>query len=214
MVVILSIVELRNWLYQAQQPTEQEDPTIPLQTRLSRILNRIQIVEQQAVNVGLWLQEQLDELAQELSWKLMPALAPATIASLRSAGEELETIVAELQNQAIDVPLEARGAYRDLRWGNIALRLYALTWALPVSNAPPEWALLLVLGSQANSTMPPGLKLQIRDSWQLLIECNLTEHPESSYLYAQAIGVLDEQFWSKIDLGNGIVVTFSFVFQS
>ncbi|MBD2463043.1 DUF1822 family protein [Oscillatoria sp. FACHB-1407] len=211
--LILTTPELAEWLYQAQQPTTQEQSTVnQLREGLSAIWNQVQTLGQQAINVGLWLQDQLDELAQELSWTLVPAFSPA-LAEMRSVQEELETVVSELQQQAVGIPPEARGAYRDLRWGNVALRLYVLTWALPVTNAAPEWTLLVVVSSQQSASVPAGVKLQVRDAWQVLVERTLTQEAPDSYLYAQVVGGLDEQFWVRINLNQGAAVTFCFAFN-
>jgi hypothetical protein len=211
--IILTTPELTEWIYEAQQSVTEEQSTMnQLRESLTAIWNQVQTFRRQAINVGLWLQDQLDELAQELSWTLVPAMSPA-LTEMRSVHEELETVVTELRQQAVGIPTEARGAYRDLHWGTAALRLYVLTWALPVTHGAPEWTLLVVISSQQNSTMPTEVKLQIRDTWQVLVERVLTEEAPDSYLYAQVVGRLDEQFWVRIDLNRSTAVTFCFAFN-
>jgi hypothetical protein len=164
---------------------------------------------QRAMNVGLWLRDRLDEVAEEFSWVLMPALAP--IAVEMRAVEEFQGIVTELQQTGMAIAPAARGAYRDLRWGNTALRLYAAAWPLPVeeqeSGQTPEWTLLLVLGAQPDSILPVGVGIQVQDENKLLMERTLTEADQDAYLYARVIGSWDEQFWVTIRLPNGTSAT-------
>ncbi|NJK52186.1 MAG: DUF1822 family protein [Leptolyngbyaceae cyanobacterium SU_3_3] len=91
----------------------------------------------QAINVGLWLRNQIDSVAQELGWQLMPSPA------MRSLREDFDTIRLSLEQQGVQIPPSARGAYRVLRSQQTSLRLYALTWLLSESS---EWMLLIALG--------------------------------------------------------------------
>lgn len=230
----LSHPDLVQWWYDMQtsrlttEPTSQPSPAIqdaaaalasfPLSTSPSPTLSsslsanlmaQTDAILQRAMNVGLWLRDRLDEVAEEFSWVLMPALAP--IAVEMRAVEEFQGIVTELQQTGMAIAPEARGAYRDLRWGNTALRLYAATWSLPIEeqdpNQPPEWTLLLVLGPQPDSVLPVGAGIQVQDDTQVLMERTLTETDQDAYLYARVIGSVDEQFWVTIRLPNGTAAT-------
>jgi hypothetical protein len=184
-------------------------PTLSPSSLTANLTTSTDAFMQRAMNVGLWLRDRLDEVAEEFSWVLMPALAP--IAVEMRAVEEFQGIVTELQQTGMAIAPAARGAYRDLRWGNTALRLYAAAWPLPVeeqeSGQTPEWTLLLVLGAQPDSILPVGVGIQVQDENKLLMERTLTEADQDAYLYARVIGSWDEQFWVTIRLPNGTSAT-------
>jgi len=90
--VVLTSPELLNWVYQLQRQTVGTRAIAPFQQHLSDIL---QLLTQPVVHLGCWLWDELDELAQELSWVLLPNIAPAS--AMRSPTEEFEAIVNELQ---------------------------------------------------------------------------------------------------------------------
>lgn len=165
---------------------------------------------QNAVNVGTWLRDQLDTVADEMAWVLMPQMNLATSA-MRSTVEEFQAVTHQLQAAGLAIAPEARSAYRDLRWGNVALRLYAMAWAMPfdpaLPDAAPEWSLLLVLGPQPNTRLPSGARLRVQDDLQTLVDRVRTDASQDAYLYGRVIGLWNEQFWVTIDLGNGVVVT-------
>ena len=160
------------------------------------------------MNVGTWLRDRLDEVAEELSWVLLPARANApAMLSTRTPVEQYDAVVSELIERGMDIPSHARGAYRDLCWGQTALRLYVVTWDLHTSGHPPEWTLLLILGSPLGVQPPLGIRLIVRDDQQTLVEQSLTEQSLNSYLFAQVVGEQHEQFWVTVDMNNGVVVT-------
>jgi hypothetical protein len=146
--LVLTNPELLNWVYQLQQPAGQPESLTALKKHLA---DTLQMVTQPAVNAGRWLLGELDELAQELSWVLLPSLAP--MRAMRSPVEEFQAIVTQLRQTEVEIPLEARGAYRDLRLAGMPLRLYAVTWPL-LSGSIPEWTLLLVLGATQALSYP------------------------------------------------------------
>jgi hypothetical protein len=162
-------------------------------------------LSQRAINVGLWLQEQLDTVAQELSWVLLPPLSVSSaMRGILSVTEEFEAMLADLvERQVIDIPPDARGAYQDLEWETLSLRLYAAAWSLSIEeeNSEPEWALLLLLGTPTGMPLPAGIQLQVRDAAQLLEDVVLQN--SQSYLYAQVIGAPNEAFWVTINLPDG-----------
>lgn len=176
--------------------------------RSSPLPSLVQESTQRAINVGLWLRNELDRVAQELSWILLPAPSlRSEFRALRSPVEQFNDVVAQLMNQGnIAIPSQARGGYRDLQWENIALRLYVVAWELPATDSVPEWTLLLILGAQPNTTLPLGIKLQVRDEVQILDEPALN-HPSQGYLYVQVIGTQSEQFWVTISLPDGAALT-------
>lgn len=158
----------------------------------------------QAINVGLWLRDELDELAQQLSWVLLPPLTP----ELRTTEEEVEAIIGELKQEGMEIPRQARGAYRDLRWAETSLRLYAITWPVLSPANTPEWTLLLILGSQPHLRLTSEIRLRVHDSSQLLVEQTLTPESEE-YLYARVVGTWEEQFWVSVQLNGPVGSTIS-----
>lgn len=162
----------------------------------------------QAMNVGTWLRDRLDEVAEELAWVLLPprASAPAML-STRTPVEQYDAVVSELLERGIDIPTHARGAYRDLAWEHTTLRLYGATWELQTSGHAPEWTLLLILGAPLGAQPPLGIRMIVRDDQQTLVDQTLTEQSPNSYLFAQVVGERHEQFWVTVDMNNGAVVT-------
>jgi hypothetical protein len=151
----------------------------------------------------LW--NELDELAQQLSWVLLPSLATrsALRQQLRSPAEEFKAIAKQLSRSGLEISPQARGAYRDLLLGGTPLRLYALTWPL-LSGSVPEWTLLLILGAPLETSLPRGLKLRISDQARILVERVSDENDNSSYFFTSVIGSLDEKFIVTISLTPGI----------
>lgn len=128
---------------------------------------------------------------------------------LQSPTEELNRLITDLIRDAkLLIPPDAKGTYRDWQWEALNLRLYVITWALPIAGSPSNWALLLVLGAQPGSGLPLGLQLQVRDETQVLEEPILVD-TSSVYLYAQVIGTQEEQFWVTLSLPNGAATTLS-----
>jgi hypothetical protein len=201
--VVLTSPELLNWVYQAHR---QERHTSSTQSSLQQHLSDIlQLLTQPAVNVGRWLWDELDEFAQELSWVLLPSLEPAAL-RLRSPKEEFEAIVTQLGQTGVEIPLQARGAYRDLRLAGMPLRLYAVTWPM-LAESIREWTLLLVLGATPGTTLPPGLQLRVSDQTSVLVEQALDAGQRDSYLFTSVIGTWDEKFIVTVSLPPGIAQT-------
>ncbi|MBD2110329.1 MULTISPECIES: DUF1822 family protein [Cyanophyceae] len=167
-----------------------------------------------SINVGRWLLNQLDAVADSLAWTLMPPLAPATaLRSMRTPVEQLEDILRDLRPTGVTIPPNARGAYTDLQTMGLPFRLYALTWTL-VEPHPPEWTLFLFLGPAPGEQLPPGTRLIMRDATAVLAEQTLAQGNKSGFLYAQAIGTWDEAFTATVELPNGNTLNWPpFVFQ-
>ncbi len=165
-------------------------------------VDQLQQVVQPAVNAGLWLRNELDQLAQQLSWYLLPPLTAAT--ALRSTPAALTAIVTELARANIAVPPQARVVYRDVMVDHLSLRLYATAWALS-DGADAEWTLVIVLGAQPGTTLTQSVALRLSDQTQVLVERVL--EPSTSFVYVSAIGTWDEQFTATIDLMNGQTLT-------
>ena len=189
--IVLQSHELLTWLYQ---------PKIPANP---------------VINVGLWLQNQMDELSQELAWVLLPPIAPAMRSLMLSPVQELGAIVRELEVRTrTKTPTQARGAYHNFQLAESQLRLYAIIWQLPPVANIPEWTLLLVLGSQPNNRLPHGIKLQVSDQMQVLVERTFDQKTADTYLYARVAGAWNETFLVTIALTNGVMLTLpSFAFH-
>ena len=201
-IVVLTSPELLNWVYQLQRGEITSTSTqTSLQQHLSDIL---QLLTQPAVNVGRWLWNELDELAQELSWVLLPSLAPS--GPIRTPVEEFEAIVKQLAQTGVDIPAQARGAYRDLQLAGMPLRLYAVTWPM-LSESIPEWTLLLVLGATPGTSLPPGLQLRVSDQTGILVEQALDTQAGNSYFFTSVVGTRDEKFIVTVGLTPAIEQT-------
>ncbi|HEY9619955.1 MAG TPA: DUF1822 family protein [Crinalium sp.] len=164
------------------------------------------------INAALWLRDQLDTVAQELSWVLLPppvasAMRSAPTASADTTTDRFEQMVRELNRAGLDLPPHARGAFRDLQWGSITVRLYAIIWALPLADDQPEWTLLTVIGTPSGDRVPTGTRLQIQDQDQVLVERTATSTTQDAYLYGRVIGTWSEQFWVTVDMANGATIT-------
>ena len=186
---VLSKPEWARWLYRLA--CGDLNPAMPSQENLE--VNPIP--SDRALNVGLWLQDRLDALAEELAWVLMPPLSP----QMRTVQEDVNVIVAELERDGILVPTHARGAYRSLQLSALNLRLYAFTWPHMSAGNIPEWTLLLVLGPQPGQSLPPNTRLLVRDASQLLVEQISSPELEESYLYAHVMGTWEEKFWVTVE---------------
>lgn len=157
-----------------------------------------------AINAARWINNQLDQAAQDLAWVLLPPSAGMAMRSLRFSSEQLGEVMADLmQRGEIAVPPQVGHAYRDIQLGEAQLRLYAVTWELPNVNASTGWILLLILGTPTGSRMPSEVRLQVRDQTQLLADVTpavtptgipSTNRPDR-YLYAQVSGELHESFY-------------------
>jgi hypothetical protein len=154
------------------------------------------------------LRDELDRVAQDLSWILLPPLSLSPeFRALRSPVEQFNDAIAQLRDRGdMMIPSQARGVYRDLQWENITLRLYVVAWKLPTTDSVPEWTLLLILGAPPNATLPLGIRLQVRDEVQVLEEPVLSDRSQD-YLYVQVIGTYNERFWVTITLAGGTALT-------
>ncbi|MEB3282502.1 MAG: DUF1822 family protein [Lyngbya sp.] len=164
---------------------------------------------QPVLNVANWLNNQLDKIAQDLSWMLLPPLSYSSeFRDAKSPMELFSEAVKALRKQdpKVEVPFEARTAYRELVWGEVAMGLYATTWQINPNSCSPEWTLLLLLTSQPSSSLPMGTQLRVRDELKLLEEPVLT-NPSQAYIYAQVIGDYNEQFYVTINFPNGTAIT-------
>ena len=185
-----------DWVYSvARGDANPAQPLNPVQESAESEHSPISELRERAMNVGVWLQDRMDAIAQELAWVLLPPLSP----EMRTVEEDVDSIIGELERDGLRVPTHARGAYRTLQWAEHSLRLYAVTWPNLSPDNVPEWTLLLVLGPQPGYGLPPVTRLQVRDESQLLAEQTSSPTAEETYLYARVVGTWDEKFWVTID---------------
>jgi hypothetical protein len=203
--IVLTNRDVLSWLYQLQRG---EIISASNQTSLQQHFSDIlQLLTKPAMNVGRWLLNELDEFAQELSWVLLPSIALASpMREMRSPAQEFEAIAKQLRHNNVEIPTLARAAYRELQLAGIPLRLYAITWSI-VSDALPEWELLLVLGTASGTGLPTGLRLRISDQSSVLVEQKMEAKTSESYLFASVIGNWDEKFIVTVGLQAGIEET-------
>lgn len=139
---------------QCLSPADIQLPAISV-NRKDYLKDLMQILTQKAVNTGLWIQNQLDEVAQELSWQLLPA--PSMRRTQTTPSEELDGILTEIDD--VEIPSNAARSYRDIELAGIKLRLYALTWLLLSTEG--DWSLLLILGAIQEINPPWELSYEL-----------------------------------------------------
>lgn len=149
-------------------------------------------IPQPSINARLWLRNQLDAVAQELGWMLMPVFSP-----VRTLREEFDSIRSSLEQQGVQIPTSARGAYRSLKSNQGSFRLYAITWMLSENADEPAWMLLVALGAEPGAEMPRSLRLEIRDPVESLFDQSL-DATSRGILYAQVLGNWNEKFWVTV----------------
>ncbi|AOY82608.1 DUF1822 family protein [Moorena producens JHB] len=176
---------------QCLSPQEIPLPEIP-DTDHNYVRDVIEILNQRAINVGQWLYNQIDDLAQELSWQLLPAPSPA-LRFRPTPAQELAEIITIID---IEIPAAAVRSYRDFQLAGIPLRLYAVTWQLPQSEPEGDWTIVLILGASPGNTPPSGIKLRITDFTMVLDQQELTTNDD--YLFTQFVGDNHEKFLATI----------------
>lgn len=173
----------------------------------------MQILTQKAVNAGLWMQNQLDEFAQELSWQLLPAPSPLRKSQLRKPqpipAEDLNNILTEIDD--VEIPSVAARSYRNLELGEAKLRLYALTWYLPKTEG--DWSLLLILGAIPPNKLSVDVKLRISNLTEVLDEDVLSADSETDNLYTQIAGTKQEKFLVTVTSADGNEASVLFEFR-
>jgi Protein of unknown function (DUF1822) len=173
-----------------------------------------QILVEPVVNVGTWLQQQWDELAQTVGWMVLPPLelaaemrsTPRTL-GMRSPVAEFNAILMDLERGGMSIPPESQAAYREVNLSDHPLRLYAVTGAVMPANQPPEWFLLIILKTQDGTDLPPQLCLQINDFNDFRVEQISSPQAPADYLYTRVVGTLEEQFLVTLSLPDDTALT-------
>lgn len=216
---LLGNPELLNWLYQLQSGNL--SLSVAIANLQDRLTSTVREVSQAVINARSWLNRELDDLAQNLAWNVLPAPAFATsafrdiqVTNRESPVAEFEAVLAQLRASGEEIPVDAGGVYRDLTIGNYALRLFAITWEEAEPEDVPEWNLLVVLGARVGSYLPANLKLEIKLETEVLDEQIVETDTEDTYLYSRVIGEMSEQFTVNITLATGETISLpKFAFQ-
>ncbi|MDJ0575124.1 MAG: DUF1822 family protein [Xenococcaceae cyanobacterium MO_234.B1] len=207
-VITVTNPDLRNWLYQS---LTNNNPNFNL-----HLGDLFKILTQQTINLREWIQNQIDELEQELTWQMLPA--PAMLSKFRDINTDnpaasLNDILAQIsQVTDINIPSNAGRAYQE--FADITpLRLYAVTWL--ISETEKTWSLLLILGGTPNSIPPYGVKLRISDRHTILQEQELTSDLGVAYLCTKLEATAEEKLLVTIippDGSTEISRLFEFIF--
>lgn len=178
---------------------------------------------QQAINVGLWFQNQIDELAESISLIMLPPFNPAmrspSVSEKNSPAKEFEEIFYQLiHEKKIEIVYQVRNAYTELNLAGIILRLCFVIWPLwplwpqigevnsrEIEPEKPqeqlgEWNLLLILRPQTGARMPDGIKLQVSNQIDYYDEKEFTG---GDYLYFPVVASYNEKLLVTITLKNG-----------
>lgn len=167
----------------------------------------LETIAQRVINMGDWFQGALDDVARELNWVLLPALAPAavelrSVASDRSTpASEVEAIRTQLsqQQEPIKIPSTARAACCGFELGVYSLRQYVLVWEIVSSDTPIEYNFLVAIAPIDGEYLPQGVELQVADRLQPLVTL---QADTDAYLFAHVIGDVEDIFEVTVNLGN------------
>ncbi|MGK7891166.1 MAG: DUF1822 family protein, partial [Leptolyngbyaceae cyanobacterium] len=197
-----------------QHPTLDLDllqPDTPPAHSLASATTAVNTVVNAAVNVGQWLQGQLDPVAQTLNWTLLPSFSPAVqgtaaFRQIRPSLDQFEAILRNLSQQGVHIPPHARGGYVDLPVHQQQVRLYAVIWDSSTVQEPAEWTLLVALGALPDQPLPPALTLQVRDDHQVLDQQHFSNNVPDAFLFSAVSGTWGEQFWVTLEIGDGMAL--------
>ncbi|MEB3278629.1 MAG: DUF1822 family protein [Lyngbya sp.] len=207
---ILTHPSLLQWVYQAQNSTNltgEISQSELIKTQKTYLGDILKLLSEPAINLRRWLRDELDNLADEFSWVLLPELSPATaMRSLRYTSEEIGIILQQLQQKGVEISPQAQGGYRDLQLAQTSLRLYALTWEVN-SDTVREWQLLLILGTPSQTSLPHQVQLRVSDATGILDEQGLNPGDDYPYIFTEVIGSLEEKFLVTVSLGSELQET-------
>jgi hypothetical protein len=193
---LLTHSALRNWLSDAQ-------PSLAISELL-------QLLTQPAIELGTWLQNQLDDVSQSLAWQ--PLSVPvmrgflSTVSPCISPVTELEDILSQLHSQhQIQVPASAACRRESLPND---IQLYAITWL----QSPQEWVLLLIATTPTEAVFPTTMQWRISDENQVLIDRKLYPELGQTYLFTKIEGEIGEKFLMNLMIDENPEITRVFKF--
>ncbi|WNZ24755.1 DUF1822 family protein [Leptolyngbya sp. NK1-12] len=223
-VVVLTNPALLEWYYQLQTnslassaDTLVHSPASQPNLPQSLIQSTVDMAVNTAVNVGSWLQNELDDIAQQLHWVLLPPFAAvrsneyaAVLFPMVDAStmQEIDLICKQLARDGVKIPAGARCAYNNFNLAEIPLRLYAVTW-----SEAEEWTLLLILKLQSAHQPERAIKLCVNDQNEVLVEAILDPKSGNNSLYTRVVGEKDEQFQVILALENAMLTLPPFRFH-
>lgn len=191
-VALLTTPDLLNWLYQSLQEN--------IATSTKHLSDLLQILTQQAVNVRSWLNNQIDEVIQGLTWQVLAPPSPLLVTT-QTPEQELDNILTNIQSTyEINIPEIAGRAYREIILGN-RLRLYAVTWQLPEENL--GWNLLLILKAISSNQPTSTFTLRVSDQTSILAEEELQPSQQQQYIFTLLEGSYHDKFLAKIISNSG-----------
>jgi len=193
--IIVSSPALLTVLYQLQTQPEHRHT---LKTRLVEVMT---LLTQPAIDTALWLHNQMDELAQQLSFWTPSMMTPEF--SLRGP-LTFDQVITFLQENGLGIPENSQPMYRDIEVDDVALRLCSLVIP-PSSNVAssgvsPQWSLLTILGTPTGHSLPAGTQLQVSKLTGVL-EAPILEFDEP-FLYAIADASPEEKLSVTIVMGD------------
>lgn len=184
------------------------EPVTPAASAVTPALSST--LRQQVINTGLWLRDQLDQVAQDLAWILLPPVAmPSPLRPTRAPDEQLNILVSNLAEQrGVLIPGQARSAYRALREGDCEFYLYVMSWEMMAPGQAPEWSLMAILAAPSGVPLPANTSLQLWEGQECLVEQRLAYPTDGGYLYAQVGGLQTEQFAIRVQFPNQEAIQF------
>lgn len=190
--VLFTQPELASWVYDLQHQSQTDQP---------------------GFNVRSWLAGELDSLAAQLSWVLLP---PLSTAFRKTQDEDFQAILDEFQHRNKPLPSRARAAYYDFSLSTpfdrteTALRTYAIVWdGIPPKN-DAEWFLLLLVGpcpGRKSDQVDQGFSITVRDDTQMLVEQSYDAELNDAYVYVCVAGFWNERFWVTIALNHNLATS-------
>ncbi|WP_413161101.1 DUF1822 family protein [Capilliphycus salinus ALCB114379] len=211
---ILTHPSLLRWVYQIQNTTDLEGEigqSELIETQKTYLKDLLKLISEPAINLGRWMRDELDNLANEFSWVLLPDVSlemrgyPA-MRNMRDTSEEMGIILQQLQQQGVEISPQAKVGYRDLQLAETSLRLYAVTGELE-SDTVREWKLLLILGTPSQTSLPHQVQLRVSDASTILDEQGLNPGDDYPYIFTEVVGSLEEKFIVTVSLGSELQET-------
>lgn len=160
-----------------------------------------QILMKPVVKIGQWFQRQLDDLAQETGWMILPptafagALRSTQTNSSSAIATDINGILTSLRRNGMKIPSSNQLAgYREIEYQNLPLRLYLLPATDVTQHEPTEFSLIFVLKLQDSSNLPTGLRLQVSDNTIVIADQVVEPTTQADFLFCRIFGTLNERF--------------------
>ena len=200
-VDVLTQPYLLHWLYQYQT----EPAPARHQELITALGDLLKILTRKAMNVRLWMEKRLDDLATEVSWQMVPEAALVR-ETRRFDDRSIVQTLGELLEESLELeerpPENAGRVYQDIALTDgTYLRLYAVVWPIDEQN----WTLVIIVGARPGDLPPYGLQLRVSDQTGVLVEESLVEAQNLAYLFAQVEGTHDDVFLVTLTSASGAI---------